>query len=190
MLSLVISNQWFSVLFLLKIPKIVLIWTSLALSPNAIQMLLVAFKVRAYPTSLSVFLVSYQMWFSLWLKTHSWIGSPVISPLEWKHQCRPGNLWKYSKAAVKAEECSNDRRYLWQGRLWLLAWKDKQSVSQKGSSHCNIDAVFIRLVIAKYHSIQVFSCLLGYVWNLRVLRELVTTPLEKQENNKSKFCST
>lgn len=164
-LSLVISNQW---LFQSQNPKLVFIWTSLALMLNTIQMLLVAFKVRLRPSSLGFFPVSYQPWFSLWLMTHSWIRSPVISPLEWKHQCRPGNLRKYSKAAVKAEECTNDRRYLWQGRLWLLAWKDKQSVSQKGSSHCNIDAVFIRLVIAKYHFMQVFSSLLGYVWYLSV----------------------
>ena len=28
---------------------------------------------------------------------------------------------------------------------------------------CNIDALFIRLMIEKYHCIQIFKCLLGYV---------------------------
>lgn len=49
--------------------KFVLIWTSLALSPNTIQMAFVAFKVRPYPTSVSVFSISYQPWFALRLVT-------------------------------------------------------------------------------------------------------------------------
>lgn len=69
-LSPVISSQKFIFLLLLQSqrPKLALIPISLALSPNTIQMLLVAFKVTPYPTSLSV-LVSYQPWFSLRLMT-------------------------------------------------------------------------------------------------------------------------
>lgn len=167
--------------------ELVLIWTSLALSPNTIQMLLVAFKVTSYPTSLRV-LVSYQprVFFSRnsW---HSWIRSPVISPLEWKHRCRPGNLRKDSKAVVKGEECTNDRGYLWQGRLWLLAWKDKQSISRRGD--CNIDAVFIRLIIAKHCSAQVFGCLVVYVWNPSLLTYFRVF-LEIRKNSNSKWHSS
>lgn len=114
-------------------PKLLLIWTSLALSPDAIQTLPVAFKVsplshttRCVPGLLSAVIFLRGWW-------HSWIRSPVISPLEWERQCRPDHLWKYSKAVVNAEECVSDRWYLWRGGLWLLAPKHKQSVSRKGT---------------------------------------------------------
>lgn len=42
---------------------------------------------------------------------------------------------------------------------------------------CNIDAVFVRLVIAKYYWVQVFSCLVGFVRRAQTF----PTPLEKWE---------
>lgn len=143
-----------------------LVWTLLALSPNTIQTLLVAFKVAPYPTSLSV-LISYQLWLSLRLMTQlDQVSCDQSTGMKALVQTR------HSPKTLKG--CGEDRgmlqwqRYLWQGRLRLLAWKDKQSISRRGGRGCNIDAVFIIVMIAKYYS--VFICLVGYVWNCRGLK--------------------
>lgn len=156
-------------------------------------MLLVAFKAAPHIPHRSLITVPYQLWrgglfdfcFVFFPRDswHSWIWSPVISPLERKHRCRPGILWKILRGRGMPQW---QGRYLWRGRLRLLAWKDKQSVSPRGGARggCNIDAVFIGRVIAKYH--PVFICLAGCVWDSCALNSIWLILLQ---NSYGKFCS-
>lgn len=165
-LSLVLLNQWFvSVVSITELET-----TALALFPNTIQMLLLPLKSGLVPhhSASSQPLISHGSLCGSWHIA----GSDPLWSVHWNESISADQAisentqrqqWRQRNAPMTKDI------YGW-GRLWLLAWKDKQSVSLKGSSHCNIDAVFIRLVIAKYNSMQVFSSLMGYVWNLRVLK--------------------
>lgn len=175
-LSSVISSQRFSVLLLQsQRPKLVLIWTSLALSPNTIQMLLVAFKVTPYPTSLSVSSVFYQPWFSLRLMTQ-------LDQVSCDQSTGMRALVQTKQSPKTLKGCGEDRgMHQWQ-KIFMTGKTATTSLERQticfSEGDCNIDAVFIRLIIAKYCSIQVFRCLVGYVWNVCV--EIFPTPLEKQ----------
>lgn len=104
-------------------------------------MLIAAFSVAPYPTSLSI-LGSYQLWFVLRLMTQlDRVSCDQSTGMKAVVQTRHSP--QILKAAVKAEECSSDRGYLWQGRLRLLARKDKQSISQRGVCVCVVGGVVI-----------------------------------------------
>lgn len=149
-------------------PKLVLIWTSLALSPNKIQMLLVAFKVTPYPTSLSVSSVSYQLWFSLRLMTQ-------LDQVSCDQSIGMKALVQTRQSPKILKGCGEGRgMHQWQ-KIFMAGKTVTTSLERQticfSEGDCNIDAVFIRLIIAKYHSAQIFKCLLGaYVWNLRVMK--------------------
>lgn len=165
-------------------PKFVLIWTSLALSPNAIQML-VAFKGMPYPTSLRVFSVSYQLWFSLRLMTQlDLVSCDQSAGMRALVQTRQSP--KILKGCGESRGMHQRQKIFMAGKAVTTSLERQTICFSEGD--CNIDAVFIRLIIAKHRSIQIFSCLLGCVWNLRVLKYFRSL-LKKQENNKSKFCS-
>lgn len=165
-------------------PKFVLIWTSLALSPNAIQML-VAFKGTPYPTSLRVFSVSYQLWFSLRLMTQlDLVSCDQSTGMRALVQTRQSP--KILKGCGESRGMHQRQKIFMAGKAVTTSLERQTICFSEGD--CNIDAVFIRLIIAKHRSIQIFSCLLGCVWNLRVLKYFRSL-LKKEENNKSKFCS-
>lgn len=117
---------------------------------------------------------------------HSWIWSLVISPLEWEHWCRPDNLRKILKGCGESRGMHQRQKIFMAGKAVTTSLERQTICFSEGD--CNIDAVFIRLIIAKHRSIQIFSCLLGCVWNLRLLKYFRSL-LKKEENNKSKFCS-
>lgn len=146
-------------------PKLVLIWTSLALSPNTIQILLVAFKVTPYPTSLSVSSVSYQSWFSLWLMTQ-------LDQVSCDQSTGMRALVQTRQSPKTLKGCGEGKgMHQWQkifmGGKTATTSSERQTICFS-EGDCNIDAVFIGAIIAKYWSIQVFSCLVDYVWNVRV----------------------
>lgn len=62
---------------------------------------------------------------------------------------------------AKAEECTNDMKIFMAGKTVTTSLERQTIYFSEGD--CNIDAVFIRLIIAKYHSKQVLRCLVGYV---------------------------
>lgn len=153
--------------------KLVLIWASLALSSNTIQMLLVSFKVGPYPTSLSVSSVSYQLWFSLRLMTQlDQVSCDQSAGMKAPVQTRQ------SPKTLKG--CGEGRGMCqWQkiftARKTVTTSLERQTICISGGD-CKIDAVFIRVVIAKkYQSMQLFSFL--------VCAGIFPTPLGKLKNS-------
>lgn len=66
---------------------------------------------------------------------HDTAGSGLLWSVRWNEGIGADQTISENtqRLRLKAEECTSDRRYLWQGRLWLLARKDKQSVFSEGA---------------------------------------------------------
>lgn len=148
-------------------------------------MLLVAFKVTPYPTSLVAFSPSYQQWCSLRLMTQ-------LDQVSCDQSTGKKALVQTRQSQKILKGCGEGRgMHHWQ-RIFMAAKTVTTSLERKticfSEGDCNIYAVFIRLIIAELHSVQVLSCLVGYVWNPRVLKYFLF--LLKNRKKQFKFCST
>lgn len=72
------------------------------------------------------------------------------------------------RLAVEAEECTIDRGYLWWARA-VTTRSEKQTICFSEGDR-NIDAVFIRLIIAEHDCVRGFIGPVGCVRNLRALK--------------------
>lgn len=114
---------------------------------------LLPLQAAPHPATLTIWL-PYQLPFFPKIWWHSWIGSPVISPLERKCRRGPGSRplkilnrggmpqWQEIFMVRNTVTASLERQTIYfSKRRWLV----------RGVGGCNIDAMFRELMIAKYH---------------------------------------
>lgn len=122
--------------------------------------MLVAFKGTPYPTSLRVFSVSYQLWFSLRLMTQlDLVSCDQSTGMRALVQTRQS--LKILKGCGESRGMHQRQKIFMAGKAVTTSLERQTICFSEGD--CNIDAVLIRLIIAKHRSIQIFSCLLGCV---------------------------